>query len=542
MFVSYSDLPGFQNLSLDYLYEFENVKRFFRHNFRDTDSYPEIIDQCSASENRADRTKVVQLIRDSYRGFQISKQTESNLNSLTSNKTIAVVTGQQLTIFGGPMYTFYKIITTVKLCRHLKEKFEDYNFVPVFWLEGDDHDYNEIASINIFDLQNNLKKIQFGEEKEPDDNRGSVGEIKLGDQITSTINDLDESLRESEFKSSVMDLIKNCYTPEDSLKSSFRKMLFEIFDEYGLIIFDPQTDGIKSLLKPIFSKEIDEFRTHTDQILTRSAELEDAYHAQVKIKPINLFINEEGGRYLIEPVEDEFRLKGKRIRYTKEQLLSLIENTPERFSPNVLLRPICQDYLLPTAFYVAGPSEISYFGQVMPYYDIYDIPAPVVYPRASATILENPVASVLEKYDLNFVDSFLDEKDLNTKVLSEVADTDVEELFRSVDGEIEKIMLELKDKITDIDKTLEDTTNKTYQRINQSLTTLKDKTTKAQERQHDMVIRQLAKLRINVYPGESLQERKINFVHFVNKYGLDILKWIYSELSFNKFEHQILEL
>ena len=143
-------------------------------------------------------------------------------------------------------------------------------------------------------------------------------------------------------------------------------MIFTLFDKYGLVLFDPQERELKQLLKPIFKNEILEFRTHTQKLVEKSAKLEEVYHAQVKIQPVNLFYHDDEGRYLIEPSDSEFKLKRKRKKFTQEELLELIETTPEKFSPNVLLRPICQDFLLPTVCYVGGPSEISYFAQVMP--------------------------------------------------------------------------------------------------------------------------------------------------------------------------------
>ena len=157
---------------------------------------------------------------------------------------------------------------------------------------------------------------------------------------------------------------------------------------------------LKILLKPIFKKEVTDFAVHTQKLIQTSAKLEENYHAQVKVKPVNMFYHTDDGRYSIEPVEDIFKLRRKRKQFTKEEILSEIENSPERFSPNVLLRPICQDYLLPTGFYIAGPSEISYFAQVTPLYDFYKIVTPIVYPRSSVTLMEKNVGAALDKYDL----------------------------------------------------------------------------------------------------------------------------------------------
>ena len=175
-----------------------------------------------------------------------------------------------------------------------------------------------------------------------------------------------------------------------------------------MVIFDPQDAEVKKVLKPIFRKEITDFRNHSEKLVHISAKLEEEYHAQVKVRPINLFYSTDGGRYLIEPVENEFRLRRKRKKFTYDELMALIENSPERFSPNVLLRPICQDFLLPTAFYIGGPSEVSYFAQAIPLYNLYGVEPPFIYPRSSATLIEKNISSLLEKYNLKLSDILID--------------------------------------------------------------------------------------------------------------------------------------
>ena len=178
-----------------------------------------------------------------------------------------------------------------------------------------------------------------------------------------------------------MEKLKSFYSPGRSLKEAFKELTFWLFDKYGLVIFDPQDSEIKDMLRPVFKKEITDFRKHTEKLVSVSAKLEDLYHAQVKVRPVNLFYSTDGGRFLIDPVENEFRLRKKRKKFTFEELSNLIDTESDKFSANVLLRPICQDYILPTAFYVGGPSEIAYFAQVMPLYEFYNIQAPVIYPE-----------------------------------------------------------------------------------------------------------------------------------------------------------------
>lgn len=541
MYINFCDIPGQQNLFLDYLYEFENVERFYKKNFRNQEQYEELF-KTLEKYDRPHRAQLVNTIRAQYENIKISKQTQSNIEALYSNKTIAVVTGQQLGILGGPLYTLYKTITAIKLSNYLKERYDNYQFVPVFWLEGDDHDFDEVRKISLLDTNNQLFTLKYNDGLEEEINRGSIGQLKLNQNIENFFNELSNNLRETEFKNSLIDFLKSSYQPNTTFLEAFRSLMINIFDEYGLIIFNPLDPSVKKLLTPIFSKEIINYRDHTSYLVERSAELEEFYHAQVKVKPINLFYIENNERLLLEPADNDYRLKGRRKKFTQEDLLAQLNYAPERFSPNVLLRPICQDYLFPTAFYIGGPSEISYFAQLSPLYEIYNINQPIIYPRASATITEKGVKTILEKYNLKCINFFISEDELITNIVTQNSSMDINLLFNESLSNIEKVILLLGENLSLIDKSLYELTLKTKQRIEENLQYLKNKAVELEKSKHEVTIRQLSKIHNILYPNNNLQEREINFSYFANKYGLDILKWIFNELTINKFEHQILEL
>lgn len=542
MFIDFSDIPGHQNLFLDYLSEYENVEHFYKRHFRAVDQYPELFKLLSQQE-RPHRAALPNIIKAQYGEFKYSKKTLQNIDSLASEKTIAVVTGQQLGIFGGPLYTFYKSITAIKLCSYLKENFDNYNFVPIFWLEGDDHDYDEVRVFSLLNNENQFVSIKYDDGQLDEINRGSIGGLKFNQNLENVFNELASSLRETEFKSSLLELIKSTYQPEKTFLESFRKLMIHVFDEYGMIVFNPVDTNVKKILAPIFYKEISEYTDHTDYLVERSAELEEVYHAQVKVKPINLFYVEENERLLIEPTETgEYRLKGKRKKFSKEEILAIVENSPEKFSSNVLLRPICQDYLFPTGFYVGGPSEVSYFAQVTPLYDLYELNQPFIYPRSSATIVEKGVKAILDKNNLSYEDIFTDEDKLIQKIVSASSEINLETLFDNSLNEIIVSLSQIDEKLVQIDKTLLDLSAKSKQKIEESLNLLKAKTLDAQKRKYDSTIRQISKVRNVLYPNNNLQERELNWIYFANKYGPDIIRWIFNELSINKFEHQILEM
>ncbi len=540
MYVNFSDIPGHENLFLDYLYEYENVTDFYRYDFRNKENYLKIFKSIS-EKPRASSSHISSILSEQYSTVDSSDLTKKNIKLLSDSRTMAIVTGQQLGVMGGPLYTFYKIITAIKLSRYLSDRYDDYNFVPVFWLEGDDHDFNEIRSIKIPDDSNRMQTISYGEAIEEEDVKQSVGLLQFDDSINEFVNNLGRHLRETEFTKDLIENIQNIYSTGKTFKDSFFKLIHSLFDQYGLVIFNPLDDKVKELLKPVFKKEIMDFRDHTEKLVYVSATLEELYHAQVKVKPVNLFLRVDDGRYSIEPTDDGFKLKRKRKSFTQEELLDILENEPQRFSPNVLLRPICQDYLLPTAFYVGGPSEVSYFAQILPLYDFYNLTPPVIYPRSSATILEKNIGNILDKYSIEIADIFIDTENVKKKIINSFSENSIDDVFDNITNQIELAFDQLKEKLFDLDKTIADSSNRYRDKIFNSVNELKGKAEKAHQKKHEVTLRQIDRIAGNIFPNNNLQEREFNYMYFANKYGDEILTLIFDKLQINKFEHQIIE-
>lgn len=542
MFISYSEIPENTKLFLDYINNFDKVQKFYKYNFRDKESFISKFQQLKEYP-REFRAELSTIINSQYKDLAPSSKTLKNISLLKNKETLAIVTGQQLGVLGGPMYTFYKIITAIKLASHLSERFDSYHFVPVFWLEGDDHDFDEVRMINILNDNNEIIKISYSDDAlEEELNRGSIGHLKFTDSISKFLNEFEAQLRDTEFKTQLMENLRNLYKEEKTFKDSFKELLFWLFDQYGLIIFDPQDARVKELLKPIFKKEVSNFRSHTENLVNTSAKLEELYHAQVKIRPINLFYNYDEGRYIIEPFENEFRLKGKRKKFLIDELVALIDAEPDKFSPNVLLRPVCQDYLLPTAFYIGGPSEIAYFAQILPLYEFYNVDPAIIYPRSSATIVEKSVKTILDKFELELNDLFTDPNKLKNQIISTVSENNLENLFKNSKNKIELVFDELKEKLFEIDKTLLEVNSKYRIKVLTYFDELNAKASEAQRKRYEITLRQIDKASLILYPNQILQERELNFFQFANKYSTEFLKKIFDDLAINKFEHQIIEL
>ena len=542
MRINFKEIPGYHKLFLDYLYDFEKVKKFYFYNFRDKEKYAEVFQQIYKRENDR-RLSIKSIIKNQYSNYtNVSEKTLKNIDLISDKKTLFIITGQQIGILGGPLYTFYKILTAIKLSSHLNERFDNYYFVPIFWMESDDHDFKEVNSINILNDGNNLLNIRYKEDFLNDEFRQSVGTLTFDEAINNVFSKLENELRNTEFKESLLSRLKEIYKPGKTFSQSYRELLLEYFDCYGLLVFDPQDTEVKKLLKPIFIKEIKNFKEHTEKLVSISAELEDNYHAQVKIKPVNLFYTIDNGRYSIYPDENIFKLKRKRKQFSFDEILSEIENYPEKFSPNVILRPIVQDYLFNTAFYIAGPNEIAYFAQVNPLYKVFDLTPPIIFPRSSTTLFEKQLNKFLEKYNIDIKEIFSSQNQLKEKIVNKISEINISSVFNNSNVQMNLIFDELKENLFAIDKNLSDAVEKYREKSLQIIRELENKSNKFQEMKFETVLLQLGKLLNFLYPNGNLQERELNFVYFYNKYGHYLMDKIFEELSIQDFEHQIIYL
>jgi len=541
MYINFSYLPNNSKLFLDYLYRFSNLKAFYPYNFRDREFYPLIFNQNRKTDS-IHRERVYDIIKNQYQDNNPSQKTQNNIELLKKPNTLAVVTGQQVGLFGGPLYTLYKTITTIKLCNLLSEEFDSYNFVPVFWMETEDHDLEEVSQLITLDNEGNIKELHLFEKEITDENRKPVGEIKFGEEIKNFVEQYQNLLRGTDFSSAIFSSIHEYYSPGSTFADAFRKLIFSLFDKYGLIIFNPADRDAKKLLQPLFLKEIQDFRKHSEALVNISASLDDIYHAQVKVKPVNLFMYNEGNRHAVEPTEEGFRLKNKRIKLTKEELTNLVENSPELFSPNVLLRPVCQDFIFPTAFYVAGPAEVAYFAQSLVLYDFFKISRPVIFPRASVTLIEKNINSLITKYKVGIEEVFLLKDKLPDKMISNLAGSNIEDIFTESRAGLDTIFLKLKSECAEVDPQLSDMSEKYKQKVFSVVNEFQAKTNEAHKRKYDIVIKQSQKLVNNLFPVSVMQERVFNYTLFANKYGQEMLELLFNEIKVTKFEHQIINL
>jgi len=544
-FIPVGSLPhingSFTDLYRDYISEFKNVQQYYQTDFHSLQHIPSIAERRKSQVR--DRSVLVEVLREQNTLFGAGARTFDNIGLLSDEKTFAVVTGQQVGLFGGPLYTIYKAITALKLAETLTNENPGFHFVPVFWLEAEDHDFEEIGKVGVLNTEGSPVVIPYPlAAKDAGKNLGAVGEIPLGEGIESVYAELQTAMSNSEFKQPLFNLLRKFYHPSATFSTSFAGFLNTLFEDKGLIFISPNDKRFKQLLSPLFQKEIREYPRVSQLIIRQSAKLEERYHAQIKTKALNLFYFHKGGRYFIEPRETDFSLRGTRHFIPKEELLRVAVEQPELLSPNVALRPICQDMLLPTVAYVAGPSEVAYFAQLQEVYRYFDLTMPMIYPRATATIAEERMEKILERYELTVEDVFSRPEEIQKKVLGMLAEVNIEEMFTRVRGAIRDQMNEMKFGINYIDPTLTGTLEHTHQRIDSQIAAFQEKVIAAQQRKHETALRQIEKVKHTLFPRDNFQERELSIIHFMNKHGLEFVRFLYGELQIGNFQHQIIRV
>jgi len=545
MTLSYNSLPDYNDLFLDYIDDFDKLKKYYKYDYRDDNEFLNALikkKNTYLKDSEFTREALCSVLTTQNKFFNSSQKTYENIELLKSSNTFAIVTGQQVGILSGPLYTILKALNAVQLANKLNLKFKDYNFVPVFWLEAEDHDFLEINNINLLTKDNEVKNISyFGTEGEQEKYLKPTGTILIDEKMEEFVQQIKNNIPATDFTEALLDYINRSYKIGINLKTAFARFINYLLKDEGLIFIDPSERDLKKPLISLFKKELSTYPALCEKVIHSSAEIEREYDPVIKPKPINLFYTHNDNRYLIEPRESEtYGLKNSRQKFSKDELLLTLNTNPELFSPNVLLRPVVQDTILPTIAYIGGPSEISYFAQVKDAYEFYEVPMPVIYPRTSVTILEKRVKTFLEKNKLKLLDLY-HPKDTARRMVEKFSEVNIEEIFSGYADELTAISYQFKQKLESVDKNLVNTFDKKEQQFRDGVNVLKDKFLTSYLNQNEAVTKQLYKILSLVFPDNILQERSLNIIYFINKYGLDFIQHLKDNINVEVFEHQLIE-
>ena len=544
--MDYTKIPYFDDIFNDFIYNFDKIKQFFNGDYKNISDFHEVIYQKSNSylqNKQFDRNVICDILKEQNKFFNSSQRTFDNIELLRKDNTFTVTTGQQAGLATGNIYTIYKAINTIQLADYLSVKFPQYNFVPLFWLEVDDHDFGEVNNINILNKENELVNIKY-HHYEPDVEKflTPVFQIDLNSKIQIFIDELKSNIVKTDFSDEITDYVERSYKPGINYVTAFARFFNYLLNDKGLIFCNAAEKEFKQLLIPIFLKELNTFPQSCEIVIDTSEKLERHYEPQVKPRAINMFFNNNSSRYLIEPSSEiQFGLKNSRKKFEKSELFEILESNPELFSANVILRPVCQDYLFPTVCYVGGPSEVAYFAQLKKVYEYFFVTMPIIFPRTSASLIENKVTSFFTKYNLNFED-FIDFQNLKLKLLEQLDTVNVENLFTKYKDEIRGLEYSMEKELIKVDKNLIAAFKGRNDKYIETIDTIKAKFIESQIKQNDTAMSKLKSVSDMIFPVGNLQERYFNIINYLNKYSLKLIDFLFEQLKIGKFEHQLIDL
>ncbi|MBK7993080.1 MAG: bacillithiol biosynthesis cysteine-adding enzyme BshC [Blastocatellia bacterium] len=485
------------------------------------------------------REQVANALLEQNLRFGSGEKTLKNIELLRESETVAVITGQQAGLFSGPLFTIYKALTAIKLATELSK--EGQKAIPIFWIASEDHDYKEVSHFKVINRDGQLTTISHQAQGELD--LTPVGNLRISEEVIENINSLLSSLPQSEFIDELIKDLKDSYSANLGFAEGFARLLAKIFANYGVVLLDAQDKNLKPIASPIFetvlhkSKEIAQSLVNRSQILEKSG-----YHAQVhtSLDMVPLFLLENNHRLALRQQDEQFSLKHSSQTYTSNQLLDKLHNDPTLFSPSVLLRPIVQDYLLPTVAYIGGPAEVAYFAQISAIYPLFPVEFPVIIPRAGFTIIPNRENNLLKKWELNFTDLFAGLEHTKHQVIEHLLDKNTISTFDETELLINQQLDKLSDNLLKVDPTLAEALKGGREKIFYQLHHLKTRFINTNAKREETLVRQIEKLFTLLYPNKNLQERELNIYYFLARYGYDFTNTIYKNLDLDFTAHKIL--
>ena len=507
-----TEIPSFSKLLIQYLAGDSSLQSLYGHEPK-LASFAAQIDE-KKSFSQSNRNVLVQVLRDQYQALG----DVPNIASLADEKTFTVTTGHQLNLFTGPLYVIYKLVSTINLARKLKETHPDYHFVPVYWMATEDHDWDEINHFHWYG-----KKYEWNT-----DQTGAVGRFSL-----TGFGDLLSQLPDS------VELFEKAYREGKTLAQAVQMYVHALFGADGLLCLDADDARLKQEFVPVMESDLFE-NTHQALVEAKNSLLESLGHkAQIHAREINLFYMTEGARDRIEKKGDQFHVLNQSHTWNEAALREEVMNHPERFSPNVVLRPLYQECILPNLAYVGGPAEVVYWLQLKGVFDAHSVPYPILLPRNFGLVMTGAQQARVEKLGIEIQDLFADEYSMRQKF---VAQHSPHALDLAKERELlSPIFEEMIQKAKAVDVTLEASAKAEQHRWEKGISKLEKKIKKAEERNQAVGVQQLLNLKAALFPAGHWQERHENFLSFYLSHPsfIEDLKATFDPLLFHMYVMQL---
>jgi bacillithiol biosynthesis cysteine-adding enzyme BshC len=525
--------PWMRRLATDYIHNFEAVAPFFAGDPADRSAWDAAIARTHARSRDPRAIAGVIARQQERRGAPAPARAAGA--ELADPRTVAIVTGQQAGLFGGPLYTILKSVTALQLAARIRAE-HGVPAVAVFWVEDEDHDWDEVRSCTVFDDQFATRTVSVpARSGDP----VPVARIHLDDTITAALSDLEQILPPTEFRSALLDDLRRLYHPGAGMADAFARWLECVLGDQGLVVYDASDPAAKPIASPVFVRELSS-PGETARLAAAAGEalVARGYHAQVQgtdggvalfhLNDARRAVRAEGGTFVIG---DE--------RRPAAQVVEEASHHPASFSPNVLLRPIVQDTVFPTICYVAGPNELAYLGQLRSVYEHFGVPMPLMFPRATATLIDSGVVRFLQKYGVAF--EALQPKDDSTlnQLLEAQIPPAVDAAFSSAVSSVESGMQALIGAIPALEPTLEGAARSTLGKMQHDLETLHGKMIQAAKRRDETLRRQFTRTRALTFPSGHPQERTVAFLSFLNQYGPALVDRLMQELPLDVGHHWV---
>jgi len=512
--IPYRQTESFSKTVVDYIDQQASLKEFF--------NYPPTIQGIKkAIEDRKqfnyDRKVLVQELRKQYSAVALSEKTKNNIEALASKNTFTFTTAHQNNIFTGPLYFIYKILHTIKLAEYCKANLPDHNFVPVFYMGSEDADLDELNHVYV-----GGEKLTWNTKQ-----TGAVGRMKVDKELIRLIGLIEGQLSVLPFGKEVAGLMKECYKEGDTVQSSTFKIVNELFGEYGLVVLLPDNAELKKQMIPIFKDDL--LNQTASGIVEKTAEkLSNAgYKVQANPREVNLFYLKDNIRERIEMVNGEWRVVNGKERFSEEDLLKELNEHPDRFSPNVILRGLYQETVLPNLAFVGGGGETAYWLQLKDLFNHYKIPFPMLLLRNSFLIVEKKWQERIAKLGFTIEDFFLSQEELLNRVVMNESKNEVK-LNGSL-SELEQMYENFKKQASAVDSSLEKHVEALKLRTVHRLQELEKKMLRAEKRKFADQQRQIHTIKEHLFPENGLQERIDNISYYYAKWGREFIHLLYQQ-------------
>jgi bacillithiol biosynthesis cysteine-adding enzyme BshC len=535
--VDIRQFPWIRRLAADYAFEYSRVAGFFAGNPEDPAAWRSAI--ARAQQQRRQREAVADLLAAQQRKRGAPPQSLSAAALLRDPRAIAIVTGQQAALFGGPMFTLLKAITAIRLADQVRAE-HGVPAVPIFWIEGEDHDWDEVKSCGVLDSDLNVCRVSLGDP--PGAHHTAVARVRLDESAAGAIEELGNLLQKTEFTTPLLDSLKQTYQAGAGMAEAFGRWLEQTLGSRGLVVYDASDPAAKPLVSEVFARELETAGT-TARLAAAAGETLHAagYHVQAspQTDTVALFYL-NSGREAIRRTSSGFAVGDG--TETLDGLVEQARKHPERFSPNVLLRPLVQDTLFPTACYVAGPNELGYLAQLKGVYEAFGLPMPLLYQRATATVVDANTMKFLTRHEFPFEALRVQDEGALNELLESQLPASVEASLQDAARAVEDRVGRLAQEVAQVDPTLEGAARSTLTRMQDDLKKLHGKVIHAAKRKDDTLRRQYHHAQALAFPGGHPQEREVGFVAFLNKYGPSLVDRLSEEIPLDMGTHWVVQV